>query len=374
MLSVLQIEGFRAFSQYTVEDLGRINLFVGRNNSGKTTILEAAELLLVGDSPDAVIGCAMRRGEIYVQKEHDRPGRYVDVSHLFYGHTPEVGARFHITGTEDGAPLSLECRVEPIERGESIQQSFPFDIDKQPYRGERGFEPVLSLSIQSGPEKEPCLLPMALSGAVSYDAVRRLSPRPSREEKPVSFVRTEALDAVELQEFWDSIALTEEEANVIESLRILEPRLERIAFLGSRSYRFGPSSGGIFLRLAHLEKRIPLGSLGDGMRHLLTLSLAVGHAPRGFVMVDEIDTGLHHSVMSDMWRVLIASAERLDAQLFVTTHSLDCVRSLAWLAYTQPELCKGVRMHRVDSERSRTVVYAPKEISIAAEQHVEMRG
>ena len=91
-------------------------------------------------------------------------------------------------------------------------------------------------------------------------------------------------------------------------------------------------------------------------------------------MVDEIDTGLHHSIMSDMWRVLITSAERLDTQLFVTTHSLDCVRSLAWLAYTQPELCKCVRMHRVDSDQSSTVVYDPREISIAAEQHVELRG
>jgi hypothetical protein len=374
MLNVLQIEGFRAFKQYTVEDLGRVNLFVGRNNSGKTTILEAAEMLLAADSPAAVIGCAMRRGEIYVQKEHDRPGRYIDVSHLFYGHTPELGARFLITGIENGAPLSLKCQIEPVERGETIQQSLPFDIDKQSYGDERSFEPVLSLSIQPGPEKEPYILPMALSGAVLFDAVRRLGLRPSSPEKPVSFVRTETLDTVELQEFWDSIALTEEEANVIESLRILEPRLERIAFLSSRSYRFGPSSGGIFLRLANLDRRIPLGSLGDGMRHLLTLSLAVGHAPHGFVMVDEIDTGLHHSVMTDMWRVLIASAERLDAQLFVTTHSLDCVRSLAWLASSRPDLCKGVRMHRVDSERSKTVVYGPEEISIAAEQHVELRG
>ena len=72
-----------------------------------------------------------------------------------------------------------------------------------------------------------------------------------------------------------------------------------------------------------------------------------------------------------MWRVLIATAERLDVQVFATTHSLDCVRSLAWLAYSEPELCKSVRMHRVDSERSKSVVYSPDEISVAAEQHVE---
>jgi len=332
-------------------------------------------MLLAADSPGAVVGCATRRGEIYVQKEQDRPGRYADVSHLFHGHSVAIGARFQITGRESDTLLSLKCQVEAAGGEASLQQSFSFDVDKTPYGGERSLDPVLSLSVQGAYDKEPCALPMAIFGAISFDALRRLGPRPSSVERSVSFVRTEALDTVELQEFWDAIALTEEETNVIESLRILESKIERIAFLSPRPYRYyGASSGGVYVRLAGIDKRIPLGSLGDGIRHLLTLSLAVSRAPHGFVMVDEIDTGLHHSVMSDMWRVLIATAERLDVQVFATTHSLDCVRSLAWLADSEPELCKSVRMHRVDSERLKSVVYGPDEISVAAEQHVELRG
>lgn len=373
MLDHLKIRRFRTFEEYTVEDLGCVNLFVGRNNSGKTTILEAAEILLATATPDAIVGCAMRRGELHIEKDQDKRSRYVDVSHLFHGHRCDIGKIFEIKGHEGGNPISLTCEVQPAEAGIETQTSL-FD-------NASGLEPDFALVMRHSQQSEPVTVPLALPGIISPRDIRRASltpghaPEPRTGEKPVSFVRTEALDAVELQEFWDAIVLTEEESNVVESLQILEPEIERIAFLGSRPYyRYSASSGGIYIRMRDLDRRIPLGSLGDGIRHLLTLSLAVGRAAHGYVMVDEIDTGLHHSVMADMWRVLIGATQRLGVQVFATTHSLDCVRSLAWLADTQPELCKSVRMHRVDSERPSTVVYGPDEISIAAEQHVELRG
>ena len=369
MLSDLEIRNFRTFKEYEVSDLGQVNLFVGRNNSGKTTILEAAEILLSTNIATTVAGCATRRGEIYVQRDQDRTGRYIDLSHLFYGHEYEIGTEFEIKGVESSTNLELKCVVTPFDNSGNIDKAFSLFSDDDV------LEPRLTLYIQHSKSKEPIILPIAFSGSISIDSIRRQSTKPNADEKPVSFVRTEALDSFELQGFWDSIALTEEEANIIESLRILEPMIERIAFLSSRSYyRYPNSSGGIYVKLRNLESRVPLGSLGDGIRHLLTTSTAVSRSSHGYVMIDEIDTGLHHSVMSDMWRVLITTAQRLDVQLFATTHSLDCVRSLAWLANTQPDLCKDVRMHRVDSERRKTVVYSPDEISTAAEQHVELRG
>ena len=369
MLSDLEIREFRAFRELRVRDLSRVNLFVGRNNSGKTTLLEAAEILLSANIASAVAGCAMRRGEIYVQREQNRADRYVELSHLFYGHECEVGTEFQIKGVESGTPLELKCIVSPSDDTGNVDKAFDLFSDDDV------LEPRLVLFIHHSRSKEPVILPIAFSGAISTDLIRRQSAKPNSDEKTVSFVRTEALDSFELQEFWDSIALTEEENNIIESLRILEPMIERIAFLSSRSYyRYANSSGGIYVKLRNLENRVPLGSLGDGIRHLLTTSTAVSRSSHGFVMVDEIDTGLHHSVMSDMWRVLITTARRLDVQLFATTHSLDCVRSLAWLSSNEPDLCEDVRLHRVDEQRNRTVVYTPDEISIAAEQHVELRG
>jgi len=367
MLDRLEIKGFRTFDEYTVEDLGRVNLFVGRNNSGKTTILEAAEMLLSSDTPNAVVGCAIRRGELQIERKQERRSKYVDVSHLFHGHRCDVGSSFVIEGCEGGDQVSLRSEVEPLEpdhrRGRTL-----FDDGQN-------LEPDFSLLIRHSQRPEPITVPLALPGVISPVEMRRMSIGPASDGRSVSFVRTESLDAVELQEYWDAIVLTEEESNVVESLRILDPRVDRIAFLSSSSYpRYGTSLSGIYIRLRGLDDRIPLGSLGDGVRHLLTISMAVSRSAGGFVMIDEIDPGLHHSVMSDMWRVLIGTAERLNVQIFATTHSLDCVRSLAWLANTQPDLCRDVRMHRVDSERPSTVVYSPDEISTAAAQHVELRG
>lgn len=366
MLSSIEIKTFRAFERLRVDDLDRINLFVGRNNSGKTTILEAAEMLVSEDSAAAIVRCAMRRGEMLIPREEDRPSRHVDISHLFHGHDCDVGTSFSIQGQESGANVAIECVVIPLDSDHKM--------GKELFSDAYNLEPRLSIMIKNGSKEEPISLPLSISGGLSLDYIRRTHLRPSLKARPASFVRTETLDTFELQEFWDSIALTEEESNVIEILKILEPSIDRIAFLSQRAYRYYSSSGGIYVKLKGLDNRIPLGSLGDGIRHLLTMSLAVSRSQRGFVMIDEIDTGLHHSVMTDMWRVLIKTAQRLDVQVFATTHSLDCLRSLAWLYSSEPHLCHQVRLHRVDIGRYRTVVYNPKEIQTAAKQHVELRG
>jgi energy-coupling factor transporter ATP-binding protein EcfA2 len=362
MLDSLKISGFRAFKEYAVENLGRVNLFVGRNNSGKTTILEAAEILLATDSAAAVVGSAVRRGEMYVTPHQDKPGQFADVSHLFYGHTCEVGKRFELSGVESGSNIWLTCEVDDIKDYRAKARFAEFDL----------IDSWLDInhSRTSGRSRH---IPVMPSGGVFLDEVQSLRLKTRSEERPMSLVKAETPDTEKLREFWGEIALTDEEANVTESLRILEPRIEKIAFVPARSGS-GSSSEGVYLRLSGVENRMPLGTLGDGVRHILALSVAMSRSRGGYVMIDEIDTGLHHSVMADMWRVLIATAKRLDVQIFATTHSLDCVRSLGWLFGRDPDLVNLVRLHRVDEQRGQTVVYSPEEILIAAEHDVELRG
>ena len=141
MLSDLEIRKFRTFKELHVRDLSRVNLFVGRNNSGKTTILEAAEILLSTNIVSAVAGCATRRGEIYFQREQDRAGRYVDLSHLFYGHECEVGTEFQIKGVESKTPLELKCMIYPSDDTGDEDRSFSLFSDDDV------LEPRLMLSI-----------------------------------------------------------------------------------------------------------------------------------------------------------------------------------------------------------------------------------
>jgi hypothetical protein len=183
---------------------------------------------------------------------------------------------------------------------------------------------------------------------------------------PSSFMSTELLDAVRLSEQWDRIVLTPEEDLVSEALRIVEPNMERIAFSSGHS-------GGIFVKLKGENRRIPLGSMGDGMKRLLALALGLAQAPHDLLLVDDIDTGLHHSVMLSMWHLVVETARRRKLQVFATTHSLDCVRALARLCEQHPEFSGDVAVHRIERARKETTMLSAEDLSIASRHHMEIR-
>jgi predicted ATPase len=106
MIHTLTIQGYRGFSHLEVGGLGRVNLLVGRNNSGKSSVLEALYLLATNGDPSAVWRVLTRRGE---QAEHSEPGRApretqeLDVSHLFHGHELRPGALIEFS-TKNSTP------------------------------------------------------------------------------------------------------------------------------------------------------------------------------------------------------------------------------------------------------------------------------
>ena len=108
------------------------------------------------------------------------------------------------------------------------------------------------------------------------------------------------------------------------------------------------------------------------MWRILGLALALANAKGGVLLVDEIDTGLHYSVMEDMWRMISERATALNAQVFATTHSRDCYESLAAIA-TPESSHVGVTIQRIDRKKGRAVRFSNEEIVAAAERGIEVR-
>lgn len=313
--------------------LDAVNLFVGENNAGKTSLLEAVELLAVGEAKGLARSPERRGEKILIRSDVQEKFKdhLIDPSHLFFGHDLRLRTSFEIHGT--GATKSwVRCTVKEESRSDTLMRILHFE---------------------SGPSDTTDFLTISPAGGVVPP------PRHWPETSPrVNFLAADAGDLNHLGQLWDALVLTPEEQDVIESLRVIEPRIERVAFRASAPV----------VKLRDLEVVLPLGSLGGGMRHLLALVLNLLSARGGFLLVDEIDTGLHYSVMVDMWRLLIESAKRIDVQVFVTTHSLDCVRALARLRKKYPETAAEVTVHRVEKDAARTVVYDVDEIVVAADR------
>ncbi|MBR8836809.1 MAG: AAA family ATPase [Stigonema ocellatum SAG 48.90 = DSM 106950] len=85
MLRTLRIENFRCFQAFELQQLGKLNLLVGTNNSGKTSILEAVQLLNSQSNLESLREVMIGRGE-YILNDEGAGGSELDVRHLFYGH------------------------------------------------------------------------------------------------------------------------------------------------------------------------------------------------------------------------------------------------------------------------------------------------
>ena len=111
--------------------------------------------------------------------------------------------------------------------------------------------------------------------------------------------------------------------------------------------------------------------MGDGMWRMLAMAIAITQCKGGILLVDEIDTGLHYTVMAEMWTLIFGEAKRLNVQVFATSHSYDCVHSLAKICVNQNDADNRVSIQRIEVGNSKSVSYTEGEIRTAAERQTE---
>jgi hypothetical protein len=361
MISNLTIKGFRAFRELRVAPLTRVNLFVGANNAGKTTVLEAVELLAASD-PETLRSILRRRREELLPEGEG--AAELDPSRLFHGHELTEGRSFRIEQT--GKPAKwFECRFDKVSIRVPLVESLA-DLYR-PSQSAPATERTIRALALSGDRTLLVNLPVSkLGGLIHQQFEADLSPGPMAA---VQFIGTERIDHFRMGQIWDKLVLTENESILASSLRFIEPQIERIAFIGENRREARRA----FIKLSNPDHRLPLGTLGEGVGRLLNLVLHLVDSKEGYLLVDEIDTGLHYSVMTEVWRLVIETARRLKIQVFATTHSADCVHALAWAQEKYPDLAADVTLHRVQNNMNTTVVYTADEIAIAERGRIEVR-
>ena len=130
-------------------------------------------------------------------------------------------------------------------------------------------------------------------------------------------------------------------------MQVILPELVDVNF---NSYPKGAQNRVPVVRVKGIGERVPLKSLGEGMNRLLEIALALIECENGVLLVDEIENGLHYSVLLDVWRLIFKTAKDLNVQVFATTHSKDCIEAFAVAANESPEDGMLVRLERRDDK------------------------
>ena len=406
MLQEVYLENFRGFKFFKLTNLGQLNLLVGSNNSGKTTILEAIQMLCSRADLESSFEALERRGEFFLNNENSEDIEY-DVRHLFYGHDIDLINQFAIYGTYKNSAERLEVSINKEINSDLLKKeiidrlgpvlantkynnedllSYIENLDSTELRSMFNNEQILSLigfssvrlNVQwmekAASKSREITLPLSDLGSIPLAKFQKYIKAQTKENLiKTNFVTSSSLTSKKMTELFDQVVLTPEEMVINEALRTIEPNINRIATLGTERHRKSESRSGFVVRLSNSNQRVPIGSFGDGIWRMLGLALATTSTSNGVLFIDEIDTGLHFSAMTKMWQLIWETAKKLNVQIFATTHNSDCWTSLASLVNSEGTSQNSISIHRIEKGKSSSIVFSDAEIMVAAERGIEVR-
>ena len=339
----------------------------GKNSSGKTTVLDAVRVYAARGHPSVlskVLESHREVAELTSSQGQNNVGSHIEA--IFHGRDASRDAIFTIGPNDDSMRLVVEA-ISPEEERWSYRPP--------PYSSA---VPLRTLISSFGDSKEIKIIwyfsPYALSTKTARDRrVYQDAWSVSEHEMPTPIACESMgpgpLNSDEIERLWDVIALTDKEEQIGTALRlILDKKVERIAIIGNES-----KDRRMVVRLEGQSFPVPLESFGDGALRLFGVALALINSQNGFLLIDEAENGIHHSVQRALWKMILKTATENNVQVLATTHSFDCVRGFAQ-AMTEYEEGDGalVRIERKDEEMW-AVEYSKDDLRVAAEQHIEVR-
>ena len=169
----------------------------------------------------------------------------------------------------------------------------------------------------------------------------------------------------------DEVALTDDEALPLAALRLVfGDRVERIGAIGEDDAMSGRR---VVVKLSGQASPVTLTSLGDGATRMFGVALALATCRNGILLIDEAENGIHYSLQSKFWSMVLRAAEAHNTQVLATTHSKDCINGFAAAALAHPNVEGNlVRISGRDDEL-RAVEYSKEQLEVAAEQNIEVR-
>lgn len=297
MLNNLHIKNFRCFEDITFPSLGNVNLIVGKNNSGKSTLLEAISILASAANKSHI--------QQLREKRHDYQGELFD---LFYHPSP------------NSQPADI------IEIG---------DIEKKDYVTIMPKAQLEKKFPSSSSEIKQSTTPSHFKKYTNTFAAAHIKEgEKSYEITPCFYLDTSFIHVEDLAQMWDYAYQFMDYNLIKETLTIIEKSIIDLQFIPQ------PVGTAInkenmrlpMVRLENQKQAVPLHLLGEGILRLLQIILASFKAKDGFLLIDEFENGLHYSVQQAVWEKVFLLAKKLNIQVFVTTHSKDSLTTFADVA------------------------------------------
>ncbi|OAV68943.1 recombination protein F [Bacteroidales bacterium Barb6XT] len=304
-LESLSLKNFRGFDRMEINGFSKINVLLGKNNCGKTSILEAIFLLFGMANPVLALRINVMR-EINTNENALR--------YLFHNFVTEEPLSF-VGKFSDNVSRTLE--VHPIyDKNSSSTPLFSSTSTSTPASPKfLGLD--FSFSIKKEHEQKKSFKTW-LRFEENGEPKQMLSPS-YKEDIVATFLFTGGKDAG-LSVDLESLIVDKKEDIINDLINKFDHTLKGIY----------PLPSGIYLDKEGLSERVPLNLMGEGLYHFLNIAANIAaNKEKNFIcLIDEIENGLHHDIQQLLWQSLFSLIRNTNVQLFITTHSLEILQSL----------------------------------------------
>ena len=350
----IEIKNFRGIDHLKIDDLSRVNILLGQNSSGKSSVLECLLLMMGMSNPDLPQTVNSIRSRNY--------SSFADLGYMFHNYDLKV------------KPEMFSELFDGTKRRLSLELTYIFDGQSQPdlQNGQiptsetKTFLNTLKMlfGVESGRQKSTheCSLTVNQQGLISG---KKLAEG-YLEKNSVAFLPADLAAGNPANDLIELIKRRLKDT-VTERLKIFDSRITTLEILNNVAY----------VGLEGIDQLMAVNMQGDGLRRYLNIVAASANPMNNILLIDEIENGLHYSAYKKLWEAVFSLATATNKQVFVTTHSKETLHSLSEMLEEHTEYQQEMRLYTLAKtlmKGHQAYKYTYEGLSGACENDVELRG
>ncbi len=351
MLKNIKINSFRGLNNVKINDLKKVNLFVGKNNCGKTSVLEGIYLLT---NPQSILELMETRYYyksktinlenfmLSLFKNMDMENNNISIIGEFLNNEKKLKKELNITS-------DLNLTEYQIDNNENIKMKLNVNVV---YNGEENNNIKNNISIID-----------IYDSGISIKSKKPIKKYVDLSSKYI----TPYINLKKLPEIITLLIVNKNMDNIIKILQKIEPSIKNIIVGADRL---------IYCDIGK-SKYMPINIMGDGFLKILYIMCIISHTKNGYVFIDEIENGFHYSALKTLWKGIFESSEKFNVQVFATTHSWECIKAynIVYKEIYDKNNNDDIKLYRVEYKKNshNIVGYNSEDIDFATNNNWEIR-
>ena len=369
MIEKLEVHNFRCFRKLEVSNLKKFNLLVGKNASGKSAFLESLFLSSSSNAPSISFQLKAIRKMGNVITPPTDPISYKGLwEDMFYEFNNERRIWIKVSGNPNA-----DTRTLAVEFTTSVMDELPFGKQSLPIGGTQATPAMPQIEFKWKRTGYPEVL--AQPKITNTGLQMGIQGEGKAEGKEVIFfpaIWFTPTGADTPDENAKRFAELDKRGDIG---KIKAAITKEFSFIKDLSILY---QAGLPMVFAEVEgegrsRKMPVGLISDGINRLLGICLGIGYYRNGMVLIDQIEDGFHYKILPALWESIYSLAEDFNVQLFISTHSGECMEAMLPIVKQHAQDICLLRATRTEKVGCTIDALSGEYLETALEQEFEVR-